>query len=322
MGFAAINTGNNLLYLLLGAMLGFITLSSWLSEKMIQRLEIQRRVPRGTTVDHPVRISYHVSNHKRHLPTLALCLTEGGLPGSAFLPRVLPGHTETVKSENHFVHRGVYPLGTLTLSTAFPFGMFTKERDVNLEGELVIWPRSDRPVRLPLSPGGTGHPRQVAATKAAVGSDGEYRSLREYRPGDDARDIHWRSTARRGQPVIKEYDRDAGEALWLCLDTRTEAGKRAEDAIEAVASLAALAMAQGKRFAVATPHRRVEPGYGSGHLERVLDMLARVDVGLDQPNILPPADPRRCVLITVSNGFDSGEIGHGFGARVEPGVWK
>jgi uncharacterized protein (DUF58 family) len=316
-GFAAINTGNNLLYLLVGAMLGFIALSSWLSEKTIQRLEILRRVPRGVTVGRPVRISYHVSNRKDRIPTLATFVTEEGLPGSAFIPRVLAGETETVKSENRFVHRGVYPLRTLTLSTAFPFGMFAKERDVQLPGELVIWPRSDRPVSLPLSPGGRGRPRQLAALKGASGARGEFRSLREYRPGDDPRDIHWRSTARRGQPVVREYDLDAGEALWLCLDTRTDPGERAEGAIETVASLAAQAMAEGKRFAVATPTRKVEAGHGSGHLELVLDLLARVDVGPDQPDISPPADPRRCVLVSTSRS-----TGHGFGTRVEPGVWK
>ena len=99
-GFAAINTGNNLLYLLVGAMLGFIALSSWLSEQTIQRLEVRRRVPRGVTVGKPVRITYHMTNRKRRLPTLATLLTEQGLPGSAFVPQVLAGNTETVKSEN------------------------------------------------------------------------------------------------------------------------------------------------------------------------------------------------------------------------------
>ena len=47
LGFAAIGTGNNLLFLILGGMLGFITLSGWLSEQMIRRVQVRRRVPRG-----------------------------------------------------------------------------------------------------------------------------------------------------------------------------------------------------------------------------------------------------------------------------------
>ena len=143
-GFAAVNTGNNLLYLLLGAMLGFIALSGWLSERVLRRLEIRRRTPLGVTVEKPIRITYYVTNRKRLFPTLAVYLFEEGLPEPAFISRVGAGDSVAVCSENHFVHRGVYPLETLTLSTSFPFGLFTKERDVPLPGELVIWPRSDR----------------------------------------------------------------------------------------------------------------------------------------------------------------------------------
>src|SRR5262249_28493688 len=55
LGLAAIGTGNNLLYLVLGAMLGFITLSGWLSEQMIRRLEVRRRPVRGFTAGQPGR---------------------------------------------------------------------------------------------------------------------------------------------------------------------------------------------------------------------------------------------------------------------------
>ena len=49
-GFAAMNTGNNLLYLLLGSMLGFIAVSGWLSEQAIRGLRVERRAPRAVTV--------------------------------------------------------------------------------------------------------------------------------------------------------------------------------------------------------------------------------------------------------------------------------
>jgi len=316
-GFAAVNTGNNLLYLLMGAMLGFIVLSSWLSEKMLQRLEIHRRVPVGVTVGKPVRIHYHVRNRKERLPSLAVGLTEKGLANDAFVPLLAPGESLDVRSDNRFVRRGVYPLGTVTLSTAFPFGMFTKERDIELPGELVIWPRSDRRVTMPFAPGGRNRPRQMAALAGAPGARGEYRGLREYRAGDDPRDIHWRSTARLGEPVVKEYDLDAGEALWLCLDTRFEPGAEAEGAVETVASLAALAMQEGKRFAVATPNHTMEPGHGVGHLERALDILARVEFSPSAPSITPPADRRRCVLVSPTGAAEAE-----FGAVVPALGWE
>ena len=84
-GSAAVNTGNNLLYLLLGAMLGFIALSGWLSERTLLHLEIRRHTPRGVTVEKPIRITYYVTNRKRLFPTLALYLFEEGLPERLYL---------------------------------------------------------------------------------------------------------------------------------------------------------------------------------------------------------------------------------------------
>ena len=312
-GFAAVNTGNNLLYLLLGAMLGFIALSGWLSEQALRRLEVRRRTPPGITVGRTVRITYHVTNRKRRLPSLAVYLIEEGLPGAAFIARLDGGESITVRSENQFVRRGIYSLEALTLSTAFPFGLFTKERDIPLPGELVIWPRADRPVPLPEPPGGNS-PRYSDVSGVTLGARGEYRGLREYRVGDDPRDIHWRSTARTGKPVLREYDQDSAETIWICLDTRDEPGDQAEAAVETAASLAGRAFQEGRRFALATPTGHVEAGTGSGQLERVLDVLARVDFQRSGPRLAPPTDPARCVLVSISGTGRSS-----YGAHVAPG---
>jgi len=315
-GFAAVNTGNNLLYLLLGAMLGFIALSGWLSEQAIRGLEVRRRTPQGVTVGKTFRISYHVTNRKRRIPTLAVHLLESGLPGAAFIARLDPGESVTIRSENHFVRRGIYPLETLTLSTAFPFGLFTKERDIPLAGELVIWPRADRPVALPTPPGGQSRPRYSDSNGGTQGARGEFRGLREYRSGDDPRDIHWRSTARTGEPVVREYDQDSAETLWIYLDTRDEPGDHAEGAVETAASLAARAYHDGRRFALVTPGGQVGAGSGSGQLERLLDVLARVDFQQAGPRLSPPTDPAKCVLVSMSGSGRSS-----YGAYVPAGKW-
>ena len=312
-GFAAVNTGNNLLYLLLGAMLGFIALSGWLSERVLRRLEIRRRTPLGVTVEKPIRITYYVTNRKRLFPTLAVYLFEEGLPEPAFISRVGAGDSVAVCSENHFVHRGVYPLETLTLSTSFPFGLFTKERDVPLPGELVIWPRSDRPVRLPAPPRGRGRPQFSDASGGASGARGEYRGLREYRVGDDPRDIHWRTTAKIGRPATREYDLDATEIVRICLDTRGEPGDAAEAAIEVAAALAAQAYRVGRQFGITTCTSDLAPGGGSGQFERVLDLLARVDFDPSAPHLVPQIDPIRCVLVSLSNARRES-----YGAYIDP----
>lgn len=311
-GFAAMNTGNNLLYLLLGAMLGLIAVSGWLSERAIRALRLERQVPRAVTAGQEFRLAYEVRNHKRRLPSMAVEIVEGALPGRAFLAHVAAQGTARARSANTLPRRGVHRLGTVTLSTAFPFGMFRKERDLEIPGQLVVWPRTDRPVPDPV-PGGGRVPRTGGGTKGAQGHRGEYRSLRSYRSGDDPRDIHWRSSARLRDPVLREYERDGAETRWICLDLRSEPGDAAEVAVEAAASLAGRAMAEGRSFALAAGVAAVDPGEGAGQLERVLDVLARVEFSPHAPFPDPPADPEACVLVSVGGAPGFGEsvvVGH------------
>ena len=306
-GFAAINTGNNLLYLLLGSMLGFIAVSGWLSEQAISGLRVKRHLPRAVTVGQPMRLGYHVRNLKKRLPSLTVEIFEEGLPEGAFLAYVPAGGTAEARSTNSFLRRGIYPLGTVTLSTAFPFGMFVKQRDIQVAGEVVVWPRSDRPVRAP-SPGGGRAPRVGVSARGALGTTGEYRTLRAYRPGDDPRDIHWRSSARLLEPVIREYERDGAETRWICLDTRTEPTDAAEVAVEVAASLAARAIAEARPVALVAGDVVLEPAEGPGQLERILDVLARVDFLPTNPAPAPPVDPASCILVCVEGDGSFGDV--------------
>lgn len=317
-GLAAMNTGNNLLYLLLGSMIGFIVVSSWLSEQAIRDLLVHRHLPHAVTVGHELRLTYTVTNRKRILPSLAVEIVEAGLPGHAFVAHAPPRGTVEVRSTNSFVRRGIYPLGTVTLSTSFPFGMFRKERDVELPGEVMVWPRTDRRVRPP-SEGAGRLARSGVSRQGARGTRGEYRSLRGYRAGDDPKDIHWRSSARLREPVIREYERDGAETRWICLDTRGLPDEAAEVAIEVAAALSARAAAERRPFALVAGHALLEPGTGPGQLERALDILARADFSPDHPAPDSPVGPEASILVGIRPRTDFGEVyAVGPGARLEP----
>lgn len=310
-GFAALNTGNNLLYLLQGAMLGIIAVSGWMSEQVVGGLRIERHAPRAVTVGRDLRVTYTLRNRRTRLPSMAVEVREKGLAHPAFAAQVPAGGSATARAHNRFVRRGVYPLGTVTLSTTFPFGLFHKERDVQIPGEIIVWPRADRPVPTP-TPGGGRLPRIGAISRGAAGTRGEYRNLREYRVGDDSRDIHWRSTARLRAPVVREYERDGAETRWIVLDTRAHPGDAAEVAVEAAASLAAASLAEHRPFALCAGADVIEPGEGPVHLEVVLDTLARVDFSPTEPAPAPPVDPLACVLVCV-------EVRRGWGSVVAVG---
>jgi uncharacterized protein (DUF58 family) len=305
LGMAAIATGNNLLFLMLGAMLGIIALSGWMSELVLRGVEVRRRLPRGATAGASTRIGYQVTNRKRWLPSFALEIGEAGRAARAFVPAVEAGEVVTVWAEEVFAHRGIYPLQLVTVSTSFPFGLFRKERDLELNGEVVVWPRTDRPVRAVRRPADRS-PRAGVSQANAAGARGEYRGLRDYRPGDDPRDVHWRSSARRTVPVVREFERDDAETLWICLDLRVPAGARAEAAVETAATLAARARDGGGSFALVTGDVRTGPGAGTAHLERILDLLAGARFRADAPPLCGPLDPAAAVLVTAGSVHGAG----------------
>lgn len=309
-GLAAINTGSNLLYLLVGAMMGFIAVSGWLSEGVIWGVEVKALPPRAVTAGVPARVGYEIRNRNRRTPTYAVELVpdEGE---RAFTPVVRAGHAVVVRTERTFPRRGVVPLRTVRVTTSFPFGLFIKERTVRVRGEVVVWPRRDRPIREPWA-GAVGRRARAATGGGDAGARGEFRGLREYRPGDDPRDVHWRSSARLGEPLVREYEQDTAPAVWLCLDLRGPPGDRAEVAVEIAATLAERAVARGDRVGLVTPGAEIPPAPGRRQLERVLDALARARFRPDAGAVRPPVDPSRCVLVTQEAGA------RGFGAVVTP----
>lgn len=309
LGLATLNTGNNLLYLLVGAMLGLITLSGWVSERSLSGIRVSRQLPFGATAGQPVRIEYRVENRKRRLPSGGLELRDLELVrGSvrvrpvihepASLGLISAGESATAAEVLTIPRRGIYHFGRLVLETSYPFGLFTKERDLLLPGSIVVWPRSDRPVPRLFPAGGRDAGRRTAADGALAGSGrGEYRGLRAYRPGDDPRDVHWRSTARRAEPIVREYDRDPAESWWLLLDLYAPGDAAGEAAIELAASVAADAAARAARFGFAAGGSVLPPGRTGARLDAVLDLLARVELGAD--DLVLPAPPADCVLVTA-----------------------
>ena len=328
LGLATLNTGNNLLYLLVGQLLGLIALSGWLSEQSIAGLAVERRVPPSVTAGQRARIEYRIRNRKRRLATVSLELSEahvrrvGDAPaaardsaavvpvGAAFLPALAAGESAAVHGWLEPPRRGVYRLERLTLSTRYPFGLFVKERDLVVPGALVVWPRTDRPVRAVQTGGARGDRRRVGAGAAAGAERAEFRGLRPYRSGDDPRDVHWRSSARLSVPVVREYDREAADSWWLVLDLGgTSSVDLQESAVELAAALAARAAARGDRFGFAAGHARLVPAATGGQLEAVLDVLAAVRFHPGATLALP-APPGECVLVTAAGaaGADYADV--------------
>lgn len=151
------------------------------------------------------------------------------------LPAVEGGGEAEVRVRGLAFRRGTLRLEGATVARADPLGLLRSCARVRAPDKVVVLPRrySVPPLALP----GTRRYQHGGVTLASsVGESEEFMSLRDYRPGDPLQRIHWKSYARSGKPVVKEYQDEFFERHALVLDTFSDA---AGDAFEEAVSLAA-----------------------------------------------------------------------------------
>jgi len=283
-GFAAVNTGNNLLYLVLAMLLSLIIASGFLSEWGIKGLAIKRTFPPYIFAQTPCSILVQVTNHKRYLPSFSLELEEeidgekrGGL---AYLFRVGARKTQTQVYRLSFPRRGIHRLQDPHLLTRFPFGFFIKGALTKEIREVLAYPHLLPREELLWE---QAHGDESVRSRPQKGRGEEIFAVREYLPGDTSRDIHWRSTAKRAQPVVKEYERPGAKRVHIVLDTsvpnKTTAADLAlfEQRVSRAASLAYHLSMQQDCLVGLTVGAEVIPAHtGDVHLHRMLRALALV----------------------------------------------
>jgi uncharacterized protein (DUF58 family) len=287
-GVVAINSRLALLFVLFGGMLGALHVSAALSRRMIAAVQVQRSLPKRCWQNQPVGLSYRLRSARGGGACLDLRVEE--LPaGAAGAPATYCAHLPArrglwARGVLRPGRRGRLRLRTFRLSTGFPFGLVSASRRFEAEASLIVWPARGR-LRRPLLRGGSAESSASAPSLIAGGKD-EFYGLREYRPGDNPRWIHWRRSASRPEPVVREMSRPRPETLWVVLDTHLgdaapAARERRERAIRFAATLIDDALADGYRVGAALAYARgpvaVAPTGRPRQRQRLLDALADVD---------------------------------------------
>ena len=218
-GFAAINTGNNLLYLLLGMLLSLIVVSGVMSDISLRRLTVTRRLPVRAQVGRAHLVEIEVYNHKKRVPSYAIEVEDlrAGQPADkrCFFLKISPSSAQVAAYRRTPARRGRDRHTGFRIATRFPFGLFEKSREVEAEGELIIYPAVD-PVRLPVEEAGR---RAGGATANGRGAGDETYALRPMRDGDDPRDIYWRKSTIGDQLILRERARETRPDIELLVDT-------------------------------------------------------------------------------------------------------
>ncbi len=278
-GIAAINTGTNLLYLVLAALLSLIITSGILSESTLRRLKVTRTLPARVFKGTPAQFKLRVENRKRFFPSFSFNMQEtavdGIIGGPAYVLRLSP-MSETVKTNTFiFEKRGIYELTGIKVYTTFPFGLFVKGKVEPAGEKVLVYPliKAFKPGSFP----------EVSAVKdtggnaARKGSGPELFSLRDYTTEDDSRFIHWKSAARQSRLLVKEFESEAERKVVIVLDNYpADNAQTFEDMIDDCATIASHFIRKNYSVGLKTITDEIRPGAGQDHLFRILGHLAVV----------------------------------------------
>jgi uncharacterized protein (DUF58 family) len=220
---AAVNTGNNLLFLILGCMLAGILVSGVLSRAVLTGIELKFDLPEHIFAEQPVLAELELRNEKQAWPSFSLRVGGEGesknaaaevLTRPVFFPYIARRASARQKVELRFPRRGVYRQEAFGIRTRFPFGFFEKTRRVESPVEIVVYPRVEPTDQfyevLPLLSG------EMASHFRGRGH--ELHSLRDYLPTDSARFVDWKVTARAGRMMVREFAREDERRVMLVLD--------------------------------------------------------------------------------------------------------
>jgi uncharacterized protein (DUF58 family) len=261
LGIAALNTGNNLLYIVVAAMLAAMLVSGVASAAMIRPLELEVVLPQYVFALKPSIARLLLRNNRWRAPAISVRIVPPkerkaktvwqwqkgyfgfpfkaprekqwfSLPDLQLRPKQLPPEKPPILKDKvyypyvpaksvvaadvelNFPRRGIYKQNEFGIATRFPFSFLLKTRRISLERELLVYPSVEPTDEffqvLPLIAG------ELEAFVRGRGND-LYR-LREYLPDDPARHVDWKSSAKTGALMVREFTREDERKLRIVFD--------------------------------------------------------------------------------------------------------
>jgi len=277
---AATNTGNNGLYLILAGLLAGMAISGVLSRRNVRGVRCEIETMGEVVATRPGLLRVRLVNELRTGTAQALFFLHESLPGPLWIDPLKPGESRDVLVEAVFPRRGVFQDADAGLLSRFPIGLFRKYRPAKVAHEIVVFPVPETSSIPDVPPedsrGNRPHPHRR-------GGGADIRTLRDFVPGDDPRDIHWKQSARMRRWIVREREAERDRAVFLVVDSAVEdpadpaALERLEDLISRCAGQALLLLARGADVGLQSRGVKVTPRSGRRQRARILEALARLE---------------------------------------------
>lgn len=231
---AAVNTGNNLLYLVLACLLGTLLVSNLLAEWNLRGLVMHRKLPAELFARRPALGTVVVDNPRRLGTAWTLRILQhsrsGELLAEGRLLKVAAGQRAEVFLPWSFQRRGVTPVGRLRVESSFPFGLMLRWRMLDVPASLLVYPF---PMSGALDGQAHGKGRETPDPHGRSRT-GDLLGLRPYVPGDPIRDVHWPTSARGLVPMVLQRDGHHDAQVVVTIDPSQERERAISQATGAV----------------------------------------------------------------------------------------
>ena len=296
---------SNMLMLVFSIMAGPFVVNGWVIYSLLKNNRVSRRLPRSVMAGELVSVEVTLENRKRLFSTWLMVVrdqvnrerqrrfldgADESLEPAVLFASVRPKSSRTACYQLRLGRRGLYQFGPMEVSTRFPLGLVERGYVSDVRSELLVHPQVGQ--LLPAwdeSPQLATDPVQRAVTRRGVFDD-EFHHLRDYRAGDNPRDIHWRTSARRNGLMVREFhqSRDRGLLVLIELWQSEQPTQDELDRVELAVSFAAticvhhLKQTRGVHqtlFVAGGESARLNAETGGHMMESMLDCLAMVEAG-------------------------------------------
>jgi len=321
---AALNTGNNLLYLILSVMLSLSLLAVCILWTDLWRVSAEISLEGPVYAKDETGLKVRVKNGKP-MPAYSLDILAADALSPGYCGIVSPHGQTDLQLRVRFDRRGLHSRRTFSVRSTFPFVLVESEKIMKVSGEVLVYPEMlDVSSLVSELSGGLGG----GVTAPTPADENDLYSLRDFRYGDDRRRIHWKASAKTDGLVVRDYALGASRKVTILVDNLTEpvnrpsgwvreptfparakrddeAGDmRFEKVISLAASLARDFIEDGCLVRVLSCRKVVPFGSGAEHIFKVLDILALLGQEENWESALP--DDREGLFIAVLKDEASG----------------
>jgi uncharacterized protein (DUF58 family) len=311
-GAIAYQTGNNLVFAVFSLLLGVLLFSRILPWATTRRIRIVRAMPEDIFAGMPVNFAVLLINHGRWLSAFGITVRDlidvpaFRLGPPAFFTAVGPRASAEAPFEVRFRRRGRYRTETWEIECGFPFGLFTRRVRGRDPAEFIVLPKP-RPLKQRIVLRETGTPLCGMELSPRRGEEEEFRALRPYQAGDPLKKIHWKTSARAGELLVRVMENQEQHRVTVLLDSFPDPKKRRfrravslERGVRVAASVAADLEKRGFEYRIgyANDEFTLTPfGRGPQHLRAILERLALLE---PSPDVGPAQLVREAVSRTGS----------------------